>query len=170
MYGPEALRHPPHLTKPERPRFIRAYYQLWGFMIIPQTGWRAQLESMSLKELYHLCDISKLTQNIGREEEDAPLYWEGPPHTPHHLNFVTSVRREQLSRQSWKCIEKITRDRLGQRPDWPWHHAPTEGYHCFLVMWDHWQDDLKACCGLNRPQDPQDADKCLWVDSSDEEH
>ena len=62
VYGSEALRHPPYLTKTERPRFIRAYYQLWGFMIIPQTVWQARIESMRLKELYHLCDISKLTQ------------------------------------------------------------------------------------------------------------
>ena len=36
-------------------------------------------------------------------------------------------------------------------------------------MWDHWQEDLKAWCGLSTPRDPRDVEKYLWVDSSDEE-
>ncbi len=166
-YGPGARRHPPSLTQAERLRFTRYYYQLWGIMQLDPAKWQSRLESMTLKQLYLLHEISKLWQSIGREEV-------GPVHrAPHLVFYYISNTRVALKERIWQQLEHIYRRIHNRGPELVCAYDLEEGAYGFVVMWDHWQGALKqVVCGLP-PVDPCTrpafVKQYLWGDSSDEE-
>ena len=166
-------RHIP-LTRTERPRFIRSYYQLWGMMKLRSPAERQlRLDSLTLKQLYRLHETSKIPGSIGREEDVGP-----PPTSPitdhrsiHQMR--PSLERRALRDMIWKHIEDI----------YPSTHDDNEppetetdglyfGFGTYTVMWDHYQKILKEIVCCYRRKEPPFLlyhDWEQWDDSSDEE-
>lgn len=134
-YG--AQRHPPYLTRTERPRFIRSYYQLWSLMKLDTAKWRSRLEAASLKQLMLLYEMSNLTQSI------EPGEGRSDPELQHHTSFRRSDKRIELSREIRKHMDDRYRCIHDQELDDPWVLAKSDGYLNFIVMWDHWQQPFK---------------------------
>lgn len=163
VYGAEARKHPPNLTRTERPRFIRFWYQMWGMMNLDTAEWQSRLQLIKLKDLYYLCEMCNLGQNFGRE---AVLL---NPNTVHALTGYRPVRPKlsTLGHTIWEHIDLRYQNIYNQRSDYPWIYAKHEGRDGFVIMWDHWQECLKdIVCGGPRPS-PGEAR--LWEDSSDEQ-
>ena len=143
-------------------------------MRIDAVEWQSSLEAMTLKQLYHLCEMSKLTQSIGREEMvPAPQYPDAKPDSVHAINHGRSEERDALDRRIWEHIEHTYLRIHNQDAEYPWIHTYYEGYLWFIVMWDHWQPSLKEMVCRRRPTDPSlrpsFEKQYLWDDSSDEE-
>ncbi|KAL8718020.1 MAG: hypothetical protein Q9225_004806 [Loekoesia sp. 1 TL-2023] len=171
-YGDGVVRHPPHLTRTERPRFISSYYQLWALLKINNVAvWEARLASMTLKQLFHLYEMSKLPQSFGQGEEVVP-----PPRHPDAeagtifaINYGTSKERVVLIRLVLKHLEEAYRRTHGKDLQPIWAYAGEEGSEDFIAMWDHWQPSLKeVICGrrANEPPYRKVLDLELWEDSS----
>ncbi|KAL9607850.1 MAG: hypothetical protein Q9167_007273 [Letrouitia subvulpina] len=174
-YGPGVLQHPRYLTRTERPRFIRSYYQLWGLLTIDDPVERqARLQSMSLKQLLHLCEISWLPDGMGPGEE-VTSFPRDPGFNPGSEPATYQQRiqaREALSKMVLEQTE-LTYQRIhGKDMESIWVIAMDEGYSDFLVMWDHWQSSLQeVVCGRRSKEPPYKKQFHweLWEDSSDEE-
>ena len=110
-YGAGAHRHPPTLTCTERLRFVRSYYTLWGLMNTDDSSKRlSRLESMTLKQLYRLHEMTRLTQSIGQREESIPppIFLDQPPDSIHFINSFRSEKRDILMGEVWKQIQHIS--------------------------------------------------------------
>lgn len=177
IYGPLGDRrrwHPPTLTRTERPRFIRSYYQLWGMMKLGPAQWQSRLDSMTLKRLFELHEMTKLWQSIGREEvRPAPRCPNPKPNYVPDIDKGRSKERVALEQGIWQHIEHIYRPIHNAEPDAPWVYDLEEGAFGFVVIWDHWQPCLKELVLSLRPVDPctrpEFAKQYLWDDTSDEE-
>lgn len=177
IYGPLGARkryHPPNLTRTERPRFIRAYYQLWGMMKLDPAKWLSRLESITLKRLYELHEMTHLWQSIGREEV-RPAH----PH-PCSSNYISSINKQQskecvaLEKRIWQHIEHIYQRIHNGDPEFVWGtYELNEGAYGFLVIWDHWQGCLEQVVLGLRPvgpcTQPDFVKQYIWDDTSDEE-
>lgn len=51
---------PPYLRKCERPRFIRAAYQLWSLILLDPTLRELGLSTLKYKDIYTLMDLTQL--------------------------------------------------------------------------------------------------------------
>ena len=174
-YGAGALQHPPYLTRTERPRFIRSYYQYWGLLTINNTTeWHSRLQSTSLKQLIRLCEISWLPDDI-RPGEGAASFRRDQDDGPDSKTALTDQRSqasEELSKMVSEQTERMYRRLHGQDMGLIWAYAIGEGYMNFLVMWDHWQSSLKEVVCARRMKEPPYKKVFhweLWEDSSDEE-
>lgn len=174
FYGSERVRHPPYLTKAERPRFIRSYYQLWGMMKMSLAAQQAKLETMTLKTLYQMHEMCELTQSIGCEEPiPAPCCKIVDDYdSERSINWDRSDARCDLQKRIWKRIETIYYDIHKTKPIDTSGDALYDGWLVWVVMWDHWQRDFKNVClqqFLHQRPEPPDTTHILWEDSSDEE-
>lgn len=166
-YGEGARRHPKTLTSTERPRFIRSYYQLWSMMTIDAEEWQPRLDTMSLKQLYYLCEMSKLTQSIGREEiVPAPQFPNADPDLAIAINSGRSKKRIALDERIWGHITRVYQRVYHREAEWPWIFTKEEGYLWFIVIWDHWQPSLKSIVCSSRQSFEQ---MHLWDDTSDDD-
>lgn len=167
----------PRLTRTERPRFIRAYYQLWSMLEIHVAAWPARLETMTLRQLFYLCEMTKLLQHIGSEEMQASQPGSSSRNTSHAMfDHRPSEKRAALGKKIWEHIECINRrvwhdDRMPQPEPW---YCPTEGegYLHHIVLWDHWQGELKkmVCKPLRKDRPaPEFERQYLWEECSEEE-
>lgn len=61
---------------------------------------------MTLKQLYRLHEMTKLTQSIGQGEESipSPIFPDEPPDSAHSINIGQSEERIALSNQIWQRI------------------------------------------------------------------
>lgn len=175
-YGAGAHRHPPTLTCTERLRFVRSYYTLWGLMKTDDSSKRlSRLKSMTLKQLYRLYEMTKLTQSIGQGEESIapPIFLDQPPDSVHSINTDRSEKRIALSGEVWEQIQKISQRFFHQDAQDPIAYAKHEGFMWFVVLWDHWQESLKdLVCrqSTTSPEfkpSPATERQYLWDDSSD---
>ncbi|KAI4150865.1 MAG: hypothetical protein L6R39_002145 [Caloplaca ligustica] len=174
-YGPGAVGHPPHLTRTERPRFISAYYRLWGLMKSKDAAERqSRLESMTLKQLVHLYELSTLPYSIGSGGE-AIMPPRDPDAEPGPI-FATSHRTLRvwaaLERQILAHLDQIYQHIHGTKLNPIWANAGNKGLIGFLTIWDHWQPSLKEfICGRRRKEPPyrKVLHLELWEDSSGEE-
>ena len=185
IYGPRGARkrcHPPNLTRTERPRFIRAYYQLWGMMKLDPAKWQSRFESMTLKRLYELCEMTHLQQSIGREEV---IRAHPPPCSPSYLSLLKERSKERvaLEKRIWQHIEHLYQRVHEGEPESIWGikqpeslwgtYELEEGAYGFLVIWDHWQGCLKQVVLGLRPvgqcTEPDFVKQYIWDDTSDEE-
>lgn len=174
-YG-AGVHHPPYLTRTERPRFIRSYYELWGLMRLRTAAeWQAKLEPMTLKQLFHLYEMSMLPDTIGRGRGEGVVPFPSRPETRLDTIFIdheSVERRVALERQILKHLEDVYRRTHGKNLIRIWVHAPQEGYGDFIAMWDHFQPSLKeVVCGRRSKEPPYRffLDLNLWEDSSGEE-
>ena len=177
-YGPGARKHPPNLTRRERRRFTRSYYQLWGLMKMDPDKWQSRLESMILKQLYEVYEISHIWQSIGREEvRPYRVFAYAQPGSVSAINQQRSKERVDLGERIWQYIEQIFQRFYHKEADNFWVvDVPYEGAHGFLVMWDHWQPSQKFfLCGGQQTVPPtkrpsfEEQKQYLWEDSSDDE-
>jgi hypothetical protein len=158
-YGPGATGHPPTLTRTERPRCIRLYYQLWSLTRLCASEQVLRLKGTTLKRLFQLFEMSMLDENIGCEEdEDETLRW---------------TRRQELQDQIRERIDQIA-ESVQHRVEHIISYGQTEGFSFYVSMWDHWKPALfEVCCGWKRLQrkasDPEFERRVLWDDSSDED-
>ncbi|TVY32683.1 hypothetical protein LSUB1_G007619 [Lachnellula subtilissima] len=177
-YGPPVPgrnRHPPHLTRGERARFIRIYYQLWGLMKLETPNVQARLDSIRLKDLFLLYEMSRLNQSIGLEEV-LPSFPDPQPQ-PGSVRAIRrrpSEKRRSLEKLIWELIEKVYQRIHNDEPDYPWVvECKEDGYMYYRIMWDHWQSELKgiSCSrGSRNPNvEPKDKQESFYADSSDEE-
>ncbi|CAF9934846.1 MAG: hypothetical protein HETSPECPRED_009379 [Heterodermia speciosa] len=167
-YGAGARRHPPYLTRTERPRFIRSYYRFWALLTIDDPVERqSRLQSMSFKQLLYLCEMSWPPKSMGPGEEaiKTPVY-----------PGVTPAQRYQARRALSKLVvdhtESTYRRIHGKEMEAIWVIAMDEGYDNFLVMWDHWQSSLIDVVCSRRSREPpykKEFHMELWDDSSEEE-
>lgn len=100
-YGAGALQHPPYLTRTERTRFIRAYYLFWGLMMSDHAEWQSRLQSMSLKRLIQLCEISWLPEDIKPGEQSGSSLQSsdiGANTLPTKLSMMTTTSTPLLPR------------------------------------------------------------------------
>lgn len=145
FYGPGARKHPSTLTRTERPRFIRSYYNLWGLMRLDCSKWDSRLEAMTSQELYYLWEMTKLTQSIGREEiVPPPFNTHAHPDSYHSINWGQSEKRRALEQRAWQQIERNSWRFFERGAQDPSVYAKHEG-SCgtFIVLWDHWQSSLQ---------------------------
>ncbi|KAL8792514.1 MAG: hypothetical protein Q9195_004884 [Heterodermia aff. obscurata] len=171
-YGPGARRHPPYLTRTERPRFIRSYYRLWALLIIDDpVECQSRLQSMSLKQLLYLCAISWLPEGMGPGEETI----ESPVSPGVTVGFEPAQRyqgRRALSDLVVEQTESTYRRIHGRGMGTSWVIAMNSGYDVFSVMWDHWQSILlDFVCSRPSEEPPYDREfhMELWEDDSEEE-
>ena len=177
FYGPKGARpryHPSTLTRTERPRFIRSYYQLWGMLKLKPAQWQSRLESMTLKRLFELHEMTKIWQSIGREEVRPAPRWPNPkPNYVPDIDKGRSKERVTLEKKIWQHIENTYRSIHNAEPDAPWAYTLEEGVDGFVVIWDHWQPELKDIVLGQRPVEmytrPDFVRQYLWDDTSDEE-
>ncbi|KAL8959824.1 MAG: hypothetical protein Q9193_003374 [Seirophora villosa] len=165
-YGAGANGHPPYLTLTERPRFIRSYYQFWGILSIDSLEQQqSRLQSMSLKQLLYLCEMSWLPNGMGPGEDVDP--------ESEAVIYEQRIQaREALSKRILEHTESTYRRIHGQDMGLIWVIAMEEGYSDFLVMWDHWQSSLKeVVCGRRAKEPPykKEFHLELWEDSPNEE-
>ena len=173
-YGPGARKHPPSLTRTERLRFTRSYYQFWGMMELDSSKWPSRLDSItSLKQLYLLHEIYELRQRIGIERRPDPRL------SGAELGDVSNTRKKRSSRRwvirnrIWKQIKHIFQHFHDREPDPVWNGDKSEVLSGFVVMWDHWQPPREYISWGRRPIDPSTRasfeEQYLWEDNSDEE-
>ena len=173
-YGAGTSKHPPTLTPTERPRFIRSYYLLWGMMKMDLSGWRSRLQSMTLKQLYYLHEMTKLTQSIGQGEEKVPppFFPDEPRDSIHSINSGQSDKRIALGEKVWQQIQDVSQRIFNQDAPDPSAYTKEEGFLWFVVMWDHWHLSLKDMVyhqsrSTIRPS-PDIEKRYLWDDNEDE--
>ncbi|KAF2116968.1 hypothetical protein BDV96DRAFT_644411 [Lophiotrema nucula] len=127
IYG-ENEAHPPKLTQTERIRVIRACYQIWALIHRDRDFVRAHIASMPPRQWFYLAELKLWALNNG---------------------FPTDSRWDlfQISKATSRAIKGLF---------WGVHHcrepALFQDYHevpvDLVVIWDHWQDNLKSVvCG-----------------------
>lgn len=168
-YGAGARGHPLTLTRTERLRFIRSYYQIWGLMKLDPAEWQSKLEPMTLKQLYLLYEMSDLPQSIGREDSVPDV----EPGSIYNINNGESDKCIALRKKIWQYTESTYQRICKRDPEPIWAHAIYAGALGFLVIWDHWQLSLwEVICGRRRREaTPRSSfeKQYVWDDSSDEE-
>ena len=167
------IKHPPYLTTSERPRFAQAYYDIWSMMTIEVTQWDSRMDTMTLRRLFYLCEMTRLTQSIGNEEERPPhAFPNANPRTWHAVNHSRSPKRVHMEDRVWNYIERKLQSIHGERPDYPWIYAKEDGFMWYVVLWDHWQSNLKGLiCGRVTKEPPvrREYDWSLWDESSEDD-
>ncbi|KAL9033241.1 MAG: hypothetical protein Q9180_006051, partial [Flavoplaca navasiana] len=165
-YSPGIDGHPPYLTRTERRRFIRSYYQLWGLLELDNLQQRrSRLQSISLKQLFYLCEMSWLPNGMGPGEDvdsesGAAIYQQ------------RVQARQALSKWILEYTESMYRRLHGQDMELIWVIAMDEGYCDSLILWDHWQNSLKeVVCGRRTKEPPYKREMHweLWKDSPNED-
>lgn len=142
-YGAGFDSHPLYLTRTERPRFIRSYYQLWGILTTEHPEQRqSKLRSISLKRLLYLCEISWLPNGMGAGEDVDP--------DSESVAYQQRIQaRQVLSKQVLEHTESTCQRTLGKDIDLTWAIAMDEDYSNYLLTWDHWQSYMKeVVCGI----------------------
>ena len=174
-YGKRVHMHPRYLTHTERIRFTRSYYLLWGLMTLPPASWQPRLELLTLKQLYHLLEMSTLTQSIGRGEEEipSPRLPNEKPYSAPAINRGRSKKRHSLQKAIWAQLESAFERIHHSSPEDVSAYSLEEGSLGFIVMWDHWQGSLKELVCQRRPNakaplTDSEIQYC-WGESEDEE-
>jgi len=172
-YRPGAIRYPPYLTPSERARFIRGYYQVWGMMKIEPSSWPSRLACLKLKDLFRLYEMTKLNQSIGGEE--TIFSFQNPnPGSIRTIRRGASQKRLALEKEIWQDICQVYQEIFDteSEPDFPWILEGKEigGYMNFIVIWDHWEFNLKCMSCRTRPKNNVKFKReSFWNESSDGE-
>lgn len=145
-------------------------------MKLDPSALQTRLESTTLKQLYYLCEMSKLTQNIGGEEA-VPLPYnpsaDTNPDSEHIIDHRRSRERAALGARIWDHLVRTFRRIHDDDPEDVWVYAKEDGFLSFVVLWDHWHPLLKefVCCREATVPSPRPdfERRFIWDDSSDEE-
>lgn len=144
-------------------------------MTIPPDSWQPRLELLTLKQLYHILEMSRLTQSIGRGEEEIPpaRFPNKTPYSARAINHGRSKKRSSLEKSIWAQLESAFERIHHSSPEIVSEYSLEEGSLGFIVMWDHWQGSLKELVCQRRPnaQSPlTDSEiQYCWGESEDEE-
>lgn len=143
-------------------------------MRVGAAEWQSRLEALTLKQLYHLYEMTKLTQSI--EGEDLilkPLFPNADPSSFHAISLDQSQERIALGKKTWEHIEQTYQRIHHKEAEWPWDLAKDEGFLWCIVLWDHWQESLKQIVCDRQATQPSTRllfeQQYLWDDSSEEE-
>ncbi|KAL8648399.1 MAG: hypothetical protein Q9226_006012 [Calogaya cf. arnoldii] len=166
-YGPDGVNgHPPHLTRTERLRFIRSYYTLWELLSIDDPIQRqSKLQTMSLKQLLYLCEISWLPDGLGPGEGVAstPEDLDSAPGSNSMIDQRQRIEeREKLSAMILASTKQMYQRIHGCEMELIWVIAMDEGFGDFLVMWDHWRSSLQEVICGRRSKEPPYKKEFLW--------
>lgn len=146
-------------------------------MTLPPAAWQPRLERLTLKQLYHLLEMSTLTQSIGRGEEvrpPAPQLLNEKPYSARAINRGRSKKRVSLYEAIWAQLESAFERIHHSSPEEVSVYSLEEGsLGMFIVMWDHWQGPLKELVcrrrpNAKRPLTDSEIQYC-WGESEDEE-
>ena len=153
----------PHLTESERPRFIRAAYQLWSLILLDSTLRELRISTLKLKDIQTLIDLVELScwrelqlildkQTMEMEEQDPGL--------------ITEIGRVPLTSAAFLIIAKFYLEGRQYSPSAPFEMA----YRGCLSIWDSWKDTFKDCIlyGLKGRKQDQPVSE-VWYETSDEE-
>lgn len=142
-------------------------------MRLDSSEWDSRLRGMRSQELYYLHEMTKLTQNIGREEViPPPIFPHEPPDSVHSINSGQSEERIALERSIWQQIQNNSMRFFDRDAQDPSPYAKHEGFLWFVVLWDHWQPSLKdmvchqSVSSVKLSQAVKE--QFLWNDSPDE--
>ena len=143
-------------------------------MKLDSAEWAPRLESMTSQQLYHLREMTKLTQSIGHEEDiPPPPFPNESPDSFHAINPGQSDKRIALEDKVRERIQYISQRFFQRDATDASVYAKHEGFLFFVVVWDHWQPSLKdLVCHLSRSAirpNPEEVRRYLWDDSFDKE-
>ena len=132
---------------------------------------------MTSQQLYYLHEMTKLTQNIGQEEEGYPSYEKSKIYSdPFHLiNLGQSDKRIALEHKVWERMQRISQRFFQQDAGAACVYAAHEGFLWFVTVWDHWQPSLKDMVfHLSRSRGrvgptPEETRRYLWDDDFDKD-
>jgi len=111
--------------------------------------WQSTLDDMRLRNLWYLKEITQLEMSVGL-----------PSGRYKEQQHLTSLIKRHLDH-----VYKLIYNHPAPRPT-GW--IDYEGYGHWVVIWDHWQDNLKSLvCGL--PTEILRRDEQLWDDNSGDE-
>lgn len=146
-------------------------------MRLDPSEWSSRLAPLTLRRLYYLHELTHLTQPIGWEEEIPPP----PPHlelqkrdlySAAGINHQTSSKRDSLRGAIWARIEDIFErfHNCGAHPVEA--YSLEDGALGFVVLWDHWQKDLRSLVLMRRVTGKRpvtgEERRFLWDESEDE--
>ena len=118
-------------------------------MTIDPTKWESRMDTMTLKRLYCLCELTRLTQSIGNEEQRSPhTFPNANPKSWNAVNDSRSPKREQMEKRVWNYIERKSRSIHGEDPDYPWIYAKRRWFH--------------VVCGPLGPLAKDAQNLCVW--------
>ena len=141
-------------------------------MKLSPTVLQRRLELTTLKRLYHLYEMSRLAQNIGREEIVSQLQNHGAgPQSTSTIYHRRSRARVALEKEIWMYIESAFHKIYDENAEYVWEYAKEEGFLSSLVVWDHWQPTLREILGQGSTteQHTDFQQRYVWSDSSDED-
>ena len=183
-HGLGPLLHSPSLTRTERSRFTRSYYQLWGIM---QLGEFAELEptlqSMTIKQLLHLQGIaSPHGLTLGDEsipgsqrksfDIDSVLSLEDPIFRISLLELMEAEIDRRIYGYNNMDLLFEDMDPQYENTDMIKAYAFGDGYYDFLIIWDNYQAPIKQVVRRTRavkPSSEKGWDMEVWEESSDED-
>jgi hypothetical protein len=144
-YGARPSKHPPNLTKNERIRFVRCYYQFWGILKLDPSEQQLRLDSIPLRQLFYLSEMGKYVCGwLGAKVLSYPWFPNAEENSHHATYLGQPVERSSLSERIDETIKGIYYRNHTTQPEMTWYYGMDEGYLFFAAMWDHWQDTLKG--------------------------
>jgi len=159
-------RHPPTLTRNERLRFIRSWYQFWCLLDLDAAGLQSALHDIPLQQLFYLEEMARISEHSTQRG--------GPVPATTYQSMSTKINPRHIPREccslGWAIQKHIedTYESIHHRT----LHAPIldaieDGFRNFVVMFDHYQPSLKeiVCGGPRWALEKQH----LWVDDDPEE-
>ncbi len=90
---------------------------------------------MTLKQLLHLCELSRLPDSIGCGEEMVPPLQHPDAESDSHfaINDQWSKERTGLSKRFWSRLRRRVETYTKKNLDFVWVYAVDEGFTEFLV-------------------------------------
>jgi hypothetical protein len=137
-------RHPPYLTKTERPRFIRAYYRIWSIMLLEVNSRPQRLSTLTLRQLHRTVEMAQLPAPLGDEIGPDFKYQPGelydiPRERSEYFSVMLDFSREMHKRVHPLPI-RISPDFQQVAHEGEINH---EGHRGFVTLFDHFQMSFK---------------------------
>ncbi|KAJ5201418.1 uncharacterized protein N7498_006081 [Penicillium cinerascens] len=153
----------PHLTESERPRFIRAAYQMWSLILLDSTLRELRISTLKFKDIQTLIDLVELCRFRGFSLILDKQTMELEAQT---LGLLVDIAFISLKSAAELIIAKFYTEERRYCPTLPYEIA----YRGCVSIWDNWTDYKKDVIlqGLNgRKQDRPVSE--VWYETSDEE-
>ena len=113
-------------------------------MRLDPSAWDCRLQATTSQELYHLWEMTKLAQSIGRDEIiPPPMFPIEFSNSIHSINSGRSKKRIALERRIWDQIQRNSWRFFGRGAQITSTYAKHEGVLWFVALSDHWQPSLK---------------------------
>ena len=98
--------------------------------------WSLKIEGITLKRLYYLHEMTRLTQSIGQGEEQVPppMFPNESPDSVYSINSKISEKRIVFGQNVWARIQESSQQMFGQDAEDPIIFAKHEGSLDFVVM------------------------------------